>query len=331
MIKKHLLEFVDLRLIVILVVITTLCAILTLLISDKIDDFAQQYKKKFYGYILSFIVIYILILFIGYTKRFEDLRGELIFYQTASLLLGILHAWLYRIFFEEFKKKTLLTEVLFAFLVPLYSSILFIVVYTLLNGIHFIFLMTTHFIAFVVPTGIYIVFCFMMLIPPKKFITWTPEKAYEPIKSSEMENILLIAFLIKKDLNANKYITIRVKTPAEVQFGRLFFLAVTGYNRDNEHTIELETPEGKDYNWVFCLQRKWYQTPQYLNALDNVAVNNITENAVIICEREMEKNALPEEIKKTDEKEYGMDSRNQDAEQKKIDELKEPEPEGPIL
>lgn len=331
MIKKHLLSLIDVRLIIFLIAIITLCGIITLLVSDKAKDFTE-YKKKFYGYILSFVLIYALIAFLGYNKLFKELQDEFIFYQATSLLLGSLHVWFYRKFFQEFKVKTIGVELLFAVLIPLYSSILFIVIYTALSGISFAFLMSAHFIVFVVPTAIYMVFCFMMLIPPQKFITWTPAQSYQAIKADELKDILLITIMIKKEQSDKEYISIRAQTPVRVDFGRLFFLAIMGYNKHNqEDQIELSTPDGKSYNWVFYFQPKWYEKTKYIDADYDAALNRITENSVIVCHRETEKNEAPvKKEKKQDHKVYGIDSHNEGADQKKIDELKEPEEQGLI-
>lgn len=331
MIKKHLLALIDVRLIVFLVIIIAVSVILTMVFSDKIKDFATQYKKKFYSYILSFVLVYALVAFLGYNKLFTELSDEFMFYQIASLLFGILHAWLYRWYFEEFQQKDLGCELLFSLLVPLYSSVLFIIIYTALNGIGLTFLMCSHFIVFMVPTGIYAVFCFMMQIPPRKFITWTPKNSYKPIEGVEMEDILLITLLIRKEESNEEYASIRTQAPLKVDFGRLFYLTLTGYNKYNQNDeIELLQPNGQNYNWVFYLQPKWYERTKYVDAGYYVGLNGITENSVVICQRETEKNEKTKKEKKPDQKIYGIDSHNEGAEKKKIEELEEPKEEGKI-
>lgn len=331
MIKKYLINLIDVNIIVFLIIVITLCGILTLLISDKIKDFAKEYKKKFYVYILSFALIYALIAFLSHNKPFISLSGELLFYQITSVLFGILHIWIYRNYFQEFKLKNFTVELLFASIIPLYSSLLFVVIYTALNGINFTFLMCAHFITFIIPTAISKVFCLMMLIPPKKIITWTPDKSYKTIESNEMNGILLITLLIEKENSDEKYISIRAQVPMRVEFGRLFFLAVNGYNKHNSGSqIELMMPNRQNYNWVFFLQSKWYEKTKYVDALKDMGSNLISENSVIICERETEKNALPEKKKIPDAKIYNADLHNEKSDQKKIDELKEPDEEGPI-
>ncbi|EJG03282.1 TssN family type VI secretion system protein [Flavobacterium sp. F52] len=331
MIKKYLVNLIDVNIIIYLIVIIALSSILTLLISDKIKDFAKEYKKKFYAYALILALIYALIAFLGHNKRFTNLSQELLFYQIVSLVFGVFHVWIYRNYFQEFKQKSFVVELLFASVAPLYSSLLFAIIYTALNGINFTFIMCGHFILFVVPTAIDKAFCFMMLIPPKKITTWTPDKFYKTIKSNEMNGILLITLLIKKEYSDEKYISIRAKAPVGVKFGRLFFLAVNGYNQSNpENQIKVMMPNKQNYNWVFYPQSKWYEKTKYIDALYDMESNLIKENSVIVCERKTEKNAPPEIKKIPDAKIYNTDSHNEDSEQKKINELKEPDEEGPI-
>lgn len=331
MIKKYLVNLIDVNIIIFLIIIIALCGILTLLISDKINDFAKEYKKKFYVYVLSFALIYALIAFLSHNKLFADLSRELLFYQIISFLFGIFHIWIYRNYFQEFKLKSFIVEIIFALVIPLYSSLLFVIIYTVLNGINFTFLMCGHFIMFIMPTAIDKVFCLMMLIPQKKIITWTPDKAYKTIERNEMNDILLITLLIKKEYSDDEYISIRAQVPVRVKFGRLFFLAVKGYNKHNsESQIELMMLNRQNYNWVFYLQSKWYEKTKYVDALNDMGSNLISENSVIICERETEKSAVPEKKKNPDAKIYNADSHNEESEQKKINELKEPEEEGPI-
>lgn len=323
MIKKHLVALIDVKLIVFLVIIMALCGILTLLFSDKVKEFAKH-KKLFYGYIFSFVLIYALIAFLGYNKLFLELSDEFKFYQIASLFFGILHVCTYRLYFYEFQVKSVSLELLFATIVILYSSVLFAIIYTALNGIQLTFLMCTHFIVFIVPTGIYIVFEFMMKIPPRKFITWTPKTSYESIKGTEMEDILLITLLIRKEESNEEYASIRTQAPLKVDFGRLFFLTIKGYNRFNlNDQIELQQPNGQNYNWVFYLQPKWNEKAKYVDAAYYVGINGITENSVVICQREIEKNEKPKKEKKPDQKIMTIEELNKEPEQNKINDLKE--------
>lgn len=315
---------IDARLLVCLAVMIALSFILTILFSDKVKEFDKQYKKKFYGYVFSFVLLYALVAFLGFNKLFVEISDEFLFYQIASLLFGILHVWLYRYYFEEFSFTDNSQELLFSLLIPLYSSVMFMIIYTVLNGVDFTFLMCSHFLFFIIPTGIYMTFTFMIKIPSKKFVTWAPNKSYEAIKSDEMEGILLITLLIRKEESDVEYATIRVQAPVRVDFGRLFFLAISGYNRANVNDpIELEMPDGKEFNWVFYLQSKWYEKNEYVYANHHIGVSSITENSVVICQRETEKAEVEIKKKKVDDKIYNIDSLNEGSEKEKTEVLKE--------
>ncbi|EJL62018.1 TssN family type VI secretion system protein [Flavobacterium sp. CF136] len=301
MIKKHLGALVDVRLIVFLVVIIAVSFILTMIFSDKIKEFAVKYKRKFYIYIFSFVLIYALVGFLGYNKLFTELSDEFLFYQIASLLFGSLNVYLYRWYFDEFNLKAVGIELLFSLLIMLYSSVLFIVIYTALNGIGLTFLMCSHFLIFIVPTGVYAVFNYMMQIPPKEYVTWKiPERKnpFPEIENVEMKDLLLITLLIQKKPDSTDYTTIRSKGPVRIDFGALFYHTVSGYNDHNAGSkIELRE-NGENCSWVFFLQPKWYQTAKYVDAKYTLGMNGITENSVIICKRQKKEEVKPDKKEK---------------------------------
>ncbi|WP_417940300.1 TssN family type VI secretion system protein [Flavobacterium sp. RS13.1] len=290
MVKKHLLALIDIRLIVFLVVIIAVSFILTMVFSDKIKEFTVQYKRKFYIYVFSFVLIYALVGFLGYNKLFTELSDEFLFYQIASLLFGILNVYLYRWYFNEFNLKSVVgIELLFSLLISLYSSVLFVIIYTALNGIALTFLMCSHFLVFIVPTGVYAVFNYMMQIPPKEYVTWKiPERKnpFPEIENVEMKDLLLITLLIQKKETDTKYTSLRSKGPVRIDFGALFYHTVSGYNEHNaDSKIDLKE-NGENCSWVFFLQPKWYQTAKYVDAKYTLGMNGITENSVIICKRQ---------------------------------------------
>lgn len=301
MIKKHLGALIDVRLIVFLVVIIAVSVILTMVFSDKIKEFAVKYKRKFYIYIFSFVLIYALVGFLGYNKLFTELSDEFLFYQIASLLFGSLNVYLYRWYFDEFSVKAVGIELLFSLLIMLYSSVLFIIIYTALNGIGLTFLMCSHFLIFIVPTGVYAVFNYMMQIPPKEYVTWKiPERKnpFPEIENVEMKDLLLITLLIQKKPDSTDYTTIRSKGPVRIDFGALFYHTVSGYNEHNAGSkIELRE-NGENCSWVFFLQPKWYQTAKYVDAKYTLGMNGITENSVIICKRQKKEEIKPDKKEK---------------------------------
>ena len=297
MIKNHLKDLIDIRLIVVFIIIIAVTVILTMIFSDKVKEFALKYKKKFYIYIFSFMFVYALIAFLGFNKLFTDLSDEFLFYQIASLLFGSFHVYFYRFYFSKFNIDAIGYELLFALIVVLFSSIPFILIYTALSGISLTFLMCSHFIAFFVPTGVNCLFNTIMIIPPKIYLTWKipeDEKAFPVLEDSEMRDLVVVTLLIKKNEDDLVYSSFRSKGPIRLDFGRLFYYCISNYNeRYKENQVALSL-EDESCNWVFFLQPKWYQRSRYVDANYTLYMNGITENSVIICQRERKQVDAPQ-------------------------------------
>lgn len=291
MIKNHLRDLIDIRLIIIIVILIAITVVLTMIFSDKVKEFDKNYKRKFYIYALSFMFIYALVAFLGFNKLFSKLSDEFLFYQISTLLFGGMHVFFYRWYFDDFHLKTLPSELLFSLVIVLYSSIPFILIYTALSGLEFTLLMCSQFIAFFIPTWVNGLFEYMIQIPPKIYVTWKfPEEknAYEDLRDAEIRDLLLITLLIKKNEKDTEYTTIRAKGPVRMDFGRLFYHTANDYNkRYVKDPIQL-TIDGKHCNWVFFLQPNWNETAKYVDARYTLGMNGITENSVIICERKKE-------------------------------------------
>jgi hypothetical protein len=320
MIKKHLGALIDIRLIVFLVIIIAVSFILTMVFSDKVKEFAVKYKRKFYIYIFSFVLIYALVAFLGYNKLFTELSDEFLFYQIASMLFGTLNVYLYRWYFTEFDLKGVVgIELLFSLMVTLYSSVLFVIIYTALNGIALTFLMCSHFLVFIVPTGIYAVFNYMMQIPPKEFVTWkipAGDNPFKVVEDVEMKDLLLITLLIQKKSDSENYTSIRSKGPVRIDFGNLFYHTVSGYN-DHNSTSKIDLQQnGENCNWVFFLQPKWYQAAKYVDAKYTLGMNGITENSVIICKRQKKKEIEPDKKGKVKNADYVYEPKTKKEEKK---------------
>jgi hypothetical protein len=288
MIKNHLRDLIDIRLIIILAILIAITVVLTMIFSDKVKEFNQKYKRKFYIYALSFVFIYALIAFLGFNKLFSKLSDEYLFYQIATLLFGGIHVFFYRWYFDEFQIKKLEIELLFALVIVLYSSIPFILIYTALSGLEFTLLMCSQFIVFFIPTWINGLFDYIVEIPSKIYVTWKlpqEKNAYADLEDSEIRDLLLITLLIKKNESDKEYTSIRAKGPVRMDFGRLFYHTTSDYNkRYIKDPIQL-TIDDQHSHWVFFLQPKWNEKAKYVDARYTLGMNGITENSVIICHR----------------------------------------------
>ena len=208
MIKTYLKDLLDIQFILILVILLGVTMVLTMVFSDKVKDFKQNYKRKFTIYVLSLVFGYVLVSLLGFNKLFDELGDEFLFYQLASLLFGIVHAYFYRWYFDSFDSKSLPLEIFFSVVVILYGGFPFMIIYTALHGLNFTYLLCGHFLAFIIPTGVYITFELMMRIPPKIYMTWElprNEDAFPAIEDSELKEVFLITLLIKKKETDKEY------------------------------------------------------------------------------------------------------------------------------
>lgn len=288
-IKNYFSNLLDPQLLIIVLTLGVLCIALTLIFSKKVSDF-KKYKINFYIYLFLVVFIYSVIAFLGYNRLLIGKHSyEFVFYQICTLSIGIIHCYVYRVFFEEFEQKdNFLQELLFALLVVLYASFPFVVIYTFLSGMAFTLLMLGHFILFFVPTLLSKTFDLSMKIPPKVYVTWQfPENYREKagVSDEEMRDLVVFTFLMKKDKEAIQYTSYRAKGPTRIDFGRLFYNFIIDYNeRYPETPIQTEDENGL-FNWVFFLQPKWYEPTKYIDPKYTLYMNGIEENSVIICMR----------------------------------------------
>jgi len=287
--KKYFTNLFDPQLLVIVLVAIAFCIIFSMIFSQKTTEFKQKYKSKFYIYLFSIAFVYAIISLLGYNKLFSDNHlYEFIFYQICSLIIGIIHCYAYRAYFDKFGFKKSGMEYLFALLTVFFSVIPFMLIYSFLNGTELTYLMLGHFIVFFIPTFLNDTFSRAMAIPPKVYVTWQfPENYKEAagVSDEEMRDLVVFTFLMDKDKNATKYSVYRGKGPTRIDFGRLFYNFIIDYNeRHPEEKIQVEDENGL-FEWVFFLQPKWYESTKYIDPNLTLYMNGIEENSVIFCMR----------------------------------------------
>ena len=288
-IKKYFTNLFDPQLLVIVLVVIAVCIILTMIFSQKTAEFKQKYRSKFYIYLFSFAFVYAIIALLGYNKLLQDNNlYEFIFYQVCSLIIGIIHCYAYRGYFEKFGTRKPAGEYLFALLSVCFASVPFMLIYTFLNGTDLVYLMLGHFIVFFVPTFLNDTFNRAMSIPPKVYVTWQFPENYKEVagvSDEEMRDLVVFTFLMDKDKEATKYSVYRAKGPTRIDFGRLFYNFVIDYNeRHPGEKIQIEDENGL-FNWVFFLQPKWYEPTKYIDPNLTLYMNGIEENSVVFCMR----------------------------------------------
>ena len=287
-IKNYFSNLLDPQVLIILSVSVVVCIAITLIFSKKVTEF-KKYKTNIYIYLFLVIFIYSIIAFLGHNRLLTGRTlYEFIFYQICTMLLGIVHCYLYRSFFEKFKQNSIGIELFFTLLVVVYASVPFLLIYTFLNGTNFNLLMLGSFISFFVPTLLNETFNRSMDIPPKMYVTWQfPENYREKagVSDEEMRDLVVFTFLMKRGKNSSEYTTYRVKGPTRIDFGRLFYNFIADYNESYpENSIEIENENGL-FSWMFFLQPKWYETTKYIDPKYTLYMNGIEENSVVICMR----------------------------------------------
>lgn len=288
-IKNYFTNLFDPQLLIIVLVVIALCIILSMIFSQKTSDFKEKYRSKFYIYLFSFAFVYAIIALLGYNKLLQDNNlYEFVFYQICSLIIGIVHCYAYRGYFEKFGSKKPVNEYLFALLSVCFASVPFMLIYTFLNGTDLVYLMLGHFIVFFIPTFLNDTFNRAMNIPPKVYVTWQfPENYKEAagVSDEEMRDLVVFTLLMEKDKEATKYSVYRAKGPTRIDFGRLFYNFVLDYNdRHPGEEIQIEDENGL-FDWVFFLQPKWYETTKYIDPNLTLYMNGIEENSVVFCMR----------------------------------------------
>ncbi len=114
--KKYFTNLFDPQLLLIVLVAIAFCIIFSMIFSQKTTEFKQKYKSKFYIYLFSITFVYAIISLLGYNKLFSDNHlYEFIFYQICSLIIGIIHCYAYRAYFDKFGFKKSAMEYLFCF------------------------------------------------------------------------------------------------------------------------------------------------------------------------------------------------------------------------
>ena len=288
-IKKYFSNLFDPQLLVITLIVIAICIILSMIFSQKTEGFKEKYKSKFYIYLFSFAFVYAIIALLGYNKLFSNNNlYEFIFYQICSLIIGIIHTYAYRAYFDKFESRKVGNEYLFALIAVCFASVPFMLIYSFLNGTDLTYLMLGHFIVFFVPTFLNDTFNRAMAIPPKVYITWQfPENYKENVglTDDEWRDMVVLTYVMDKDKNATKYSVYRAKGPTRIDFGRLFYNFVVDYN--NRHPMDQIQTEDENglFNWVFFLQPKWNETTKYIDPNYTLYMNGIEENSVIFCMR----------------------------------------------
>ncbi len=264
---------------------------LIMILFGKLRKLFTKNKKKAILYALLILVTFALVGLLSSSKVFNDSPfNSFIGVQFLFLILGGVHVYVLRTFFEDFQEERseFFKEFLFTIAIVCIGLIAFFnVVSYFKESFKFIYLSAAF--AFLVPFLFYKLYEFAFLIPVPVYKKWMyplRENIKDPT-SVELENPLVISFEFKKNRDTDDITNFRVKAPMGMEFGKLFYFFLNDYNeRHPESKIEFLNKKGDHpLGWVFHYKPHWWSTLKHINFLKTVEGNDLKENHIVICHR----------------------------------------------
>ena len=264
---------------------------LIMMLVTKLRKLFTKNKKRAIVYALIVLITFALTGLLSSSKVLNDTPLNSFFgFQFLFFVLGVLHLYVLRKYFSDLSedKGAYFPEFLFTLIYVCFGLIAFIqIVNRFKSPFSYIFMSST--ILFVLPTLVYKLYEFAMLIPVPIFEGWLfplSKDIKDPTKE-ELINPRVISFEFKKTTNDGEITNFRVKAPQAMEFGKLFYFFIIDYNeRHPEGLIEISDDKTQEPSpWVFYFKPNWYSPIKHINFTQTVAANNIKEDSVIICRR----------------------------------------------
>ena len=278
-------------LIVLGALVVGLTAVLAKMIA-KIQGSFKPYRKATLLYMLCGLLFFAIVACAAYPGFFTSRTGVFVFFQAFFLLLGVAHFYFMHLYLSwSLNKKAFWLELVFTFLISLFGSISFLLIYHLVNRNGLQYVMAGSILFFLIPFFFYHTFQAAVAIPLKILKEWfypIRQEMEEP-EDSKMKNLLVISFEFQKMTNDAHYTNFRAKAPVDMDMGQLFYYFINDYNeRHPNGKIEFVNPAGEPHGWVFYKKSRWYSIlTKYVDAEKTIYNNHIKENDVIICTRSL--------------------------------------------
>lgn len=168
---------------------------------NKVRGEFKPYRKETGLYLLAALFFYAIVAIAAHPAMISGTMPVLIFFQAYFLLLGSAHIYLMR---QKLKwsgdDKSFYLDMIFTLLVGMMGSLLFLLVYQLVNGNGLQYVMLGSILFFIVPFLFYYTFKKATAIPPKILKEWfypVDEEIEEP-EDSKLKNLLVISFEFPK-------------------------------------------------------------------------------------------------------------------------------------
>ncbi len=287
MIKRYLKTLISFEALMpfMLIVVFTIMALT--FFSSKNPGF-KKHKKKYYLYLLSGILTMGVFTCIVYNLKQTSTLLRYFSMLGFSFVLGMLHVYFVRYFFNKFDLENKFKELLVAVITSLALVVPIIMIAAYFEDLEFLgyyFLITA---TFTIPTAIYSLFNYSISIPVKLYSKWYYPlgNKYEAPKHYELNNMIVLNFMFYKNTKETHLTSFKAKAPKDMDFGRLFFFFINDYNSKKTTTkIELMEDSGDPHGWYFQTKPKWFSASKHINSTLTVEQNNLNDGDTVVCQR----------------------------------------------
>jgi hypothetical protein len=260
------------------------------LIARKIRSTFKPFSKKAIWYMVVAAALFALTSLLIGVRLFATYTGYFIFFQVMFLLYGCLHVYLLKTKMDWSRDdKSFLPDLIFTVLVTLLGTIVFMLVYRMVNreGLELTMMMSVF--IFFIPLFVWHTFQTALAIPPKVLNQWyyPVHEPREDPDENKLRNMLLISFEFQKNGNDPYFTNFRARAPVDMELGELFYYFINDYNeRHPNGQILFSNGTGKPYGWMFYKKPRWYTIlTRYMEADKTIFLNRIRENDIIVCSR----------------------------------------------
>jgi hypothetical protein len=287
MIKRYLKTLISYEALMPFMIIVVITVLVLTLFASKTPGFKKQ-RKKFYIYLLSGIVVMGIFTCIVYNLKQTAVLLRFFSMLGFSFILGCLHVYFVRYFFNKFEIENKFKELLVAVVTALVLVVPIIMIASYFEDLKYLgyyFLITT---TFVVPTAFYALFHFSISVPVKLYSKWYYPlgNKYESPKHYELNNMIVLNFMFYKNTKETHLTSFKAKAPKDMDFGRLFFFFINDYNSKKTTTkIELLEDSGDPFGWYFQTKPKWFGASKHINSSLTVEQNNLNDGDTVVCQR----------------------------------------------
>ncbi|MBU2997477.1 TssN family type VI secretion system protein [Cellulophaga baltica] len=248
----------------------------------------KKHRKKFYIYLLAGILVMGIFTCIVYNLKQTSTLLRYFSMLTFSFILGMLHVYFVRYFFDKFELENKFKELLVAIITSLALVVPIIMIAAFFEDLEFLgyyFLITA---TFSIPTAFYALFNYSISIPVKLYSKWYYPlgNKYEAPKHYELNNMIVLNFMFYKNTKETHLTSFKAKAPKDMDFGRLFFFFINDYNSKKTTTkIELMEDSGDPHGWYFQTKPQWFSASKHINSTLTVEQNNLNDGDTVVCQR----------------------------------------------